>query len=156
LKSLNEAFDSPKKAQKLSDQEGKNPFGQNPNLKKGKFTNEVNPFNKKQGENPFTLKAKKSATLDQEKVKELSKNLTDMGFNADLASKAVLAAKKLTLPDVLEKAAALQEEEKKKNPGKVPTKIKAFACPTCTFMNKEGSTSCEMCSSPAPASAIIS
>jgi hypothetical protein len=36
----------------------------------------------------------------------------------------------------------------------VPKKIKAYSCPTCTFLNQEGATSCEMCSSPAPASAI--
>jgi hypothetical protein len=48
----------------------------------------------------------------------------------------------------------LQEEEKKKNPDKMPKTIKAYSCPTCTFMNKEGQSSCEMCSSPAPASAM--
>jgi hypothetical protein len=97
LLTLNEAFDSPKKEQK-------------------KIVN--NPFTTKdKDKNPFSLKAKPgvknpfaSPSLHKEplpkednteKINALTKNLTDMGFNPELASKAVQKAKKLALPDVL-------------------------------------------------------
>ncbi len=79
-----------------------------------------------------------------------------MGFNVALAKKA-LAKSMNDLQAAVDVIMDLQAQEIKENPPlkTAVTKIISYECTTCTYINPEGKSICEMCGSAAPATAHV-